>query len=152
MIKRLHMLFVLGMLLVTLFTFGWAGVASAQSPTTTATSTISQANVPAVPCYDQAFPFGPFNLRANTVYEWPGSPPWFVTTGNCRDININFSRLTASIQMQVCFIRTNQCNSWKTVSRTGVWYQIATNVLPGTSYRFGIKTTNAATIQGKIAD
>ena len=148
MIKRFRIVFVLGMLLATLCTFGWASVASAHATTTAP----AQVMVPAVPCYNQAFPFGPINLAANTVYEWPGKAPWFQQNSSCLDININFSKLTHSMQMQVCFISTQKCNSWKTVSRTGTWYQIATNVLPGTNFRFGIKTTSATTMQGKIAD
>ena len=152
MIKRLRMSFVLGMFLVALFTSSWTGIASAHATTKAVTATTSQTRVPSVTCYGQASSFGSFTLNANTVYEWPGAAPWFVTSSYCLDININFSKLTHPIQMQVCFIRTQTCNSWKTVSSTGQWYQIATNVLDGTSYRFGIKTTATTTIQGQIAD
>jgi hypothetical protein len=152
MIKRLRISFVLGMFLVALFTMNWTGIASAHTTTKAAPAATSQPRAPMAACYDTAFSFGPFTLNANTVYEWPGGAPWFVTTSNCADININFSQLTHPIQMQVCFIRTNSCNSWKTVSQTGTWYQIATSVLDGTSYRFGIKTTSTTTIKGEIAD
>jgi hypothetical protein len=139
-------------LLMTL-TFVIQGTALAQSSTRTATTITSQAEAPSVTCYGQAFAFGPFSLDANSVYLYPSQAPWFVTTGNCQDININFSELTHPIQMQVCFIRTGTCNSWKTVSQTGTWYQIATSVLAGTTYRFGIKTgASATTIKGQIAD
>ncbi len=96
---------------------------------------------------------GPFSLAANTVYEWPGGAPWFVTSGNCQSISINFSQLTHPVQMQVCFISTNSCNAWQMVSSTGTQYPIATGVSGGTSYRFGIKTgASATTIAGKVVD
>jgi hypothetical protein len=96
---------------------------------------------------------GTQTLNANTVYELPGGAPWFVTTAFCQDINVNFSQLTQPIQMQVCFIRTNTCNAWQTVSSTGRWYQIATTVLDGTNYRFGLKTGGSATtFTGQVAD
>ena len=105
----------------------------------------------AVTCYGQAFNFGPFTLEPD-VYVYPSEPPWFTTSPYCSDINVKFSRLTAPIQMQVCFIRTGTCNSWKSISRENQWYVIATDVLDGTEYRFGIKTTETTTIQGAVAD
>lgn len=153
MIKYLRISLALGLLLAVLFTFGWTGTASASSTTRTVTTTTSQATSPlATTCFGGAFTNGPFTLSANTVFLLPSQAPWFVTTGVCLDINVNFSELTAPMQMQVCFIRTGTCNSWKTVSKTGTWYQIATNVLGGTQYRFGIKTTQKVTYKMKIAD
>jgi hypothetical protein len=123
-----------------------AASVSASASTTTAAS---QTTGPQVTCYGGKVLYGPFSLKANTIYLWPGSAPWFRTSGRCLDINVNFTELTASMQMQVCFenIPKPYCNSWKTVSHTGTWYQIATNVLAGTDFRFGLKTTSALTYE-----
>jgi hypothetical protein len=104
-------------------------------------------------CYGGEVLSGPASLKANTIYELPGAAPWFRTSGRCADINVEFTELTAPIQMQVCFENISQpyCNSWKTVSATGTWYQIATSVLTGTDFRFGIKTTSAATYKMYVA-
>jgi hypothetical protein len=107
----------------------------------------------ATTCYGGEVLYGPFSLHSNSTYLWPVSAPWFQTSGRCQDINVNFTELTAPMQMQVCFenISKPYCNSWKTVSHTGTWYQIATSVLAGTDFRFGIKTTSAVTYKVYVA-
>jgi hypothetical protein len=111
----------------------------------------AHATQPLASCYSTARSYGPYTLGAN-VYLFPSKAPWFVTTSACRDINVNFSSLTAPIQVQVCFIRTNSCNAWKTVDHTNQWYVIASNVLNNTSYRFGLKTTRTTTLKVSVAD
>jgi hypothetical protein len=114
-------------------------------PTPTASAPMQPAPTPQPTPTCGTTGLGPFSLAANTVYEWPGGAPWFVTSANCQNIKINMSKLTHPVQLQVCFISTGSCNAWQTVSSTGTWYQIATGVSGGTSYRFGIKTGGSAT-------
>jgi hypothetical protein len=104
-------------------------------------------------CYGGEVLYGVTSLKANTTYLLPGSAPWIQTSGRCADINVEFAELTAPMQMQVCFENISQpyCNSWKTVSATGTWYQIATSVLTGTDFRFGLKTTSAVTYHMYVA-
>jgi hypothetical protein len=147
MIRHVRMSLILGLLLATLSTFAWTGIASAH-PTTNAVPTTLANNT----CLGGGFFNGPFTLEENTTFALPGGPPWFVKRSLCNDINVNFSQLTASMQMQVCFISTNTCNSWKTVSQTGMWYVIASSVRNLTQYRFGIRTTSEVTYKMHIAD
>ena len=150
--KRFSLLGSILLMAMLFFTFG-TNAASAHAASVNASAHAYTANTPDTTCYGGEVLYGPFNLKANTIYLWPAKAPWFQTSGRCLDINVNFTELTHSMQMQVCFenIAHPYCNSWKTVSHTGTWYQIATNVLAGTDFRFGLKTTSALTYEVYLA-
>lgn len=141
MIKRLRVPFVLGMLLAAVLVFGAFTYAPAV-PSASAHSSLL-----ATTCYGQAVNPGTYNLGAGTY----ALTPWYTTTAYCNDINVKPIVMTHPVQMQVCFYSTNQCNSWKTVNSLNQWYVIASSVLNGTKYRFGVRTTTATTLQFLVA-
>jgi hypothetical protein len=102
-------------------------------------------------CYNQSMSLGPYALSSN-VYLLPAQAPWLSTTTLCHGINVKFNQLTAPIQIQVCFIATQNCNAWADITTTNQWYQLVTNIPASTSYRFGIKSTQNTTIQFAIAN
>jgi hypothetical protein len=129
-----------------------AAISASTHAVTMTTSRTASPLATTTTCYGGEVLYGPFSLNANTLYFWPGSGS-VQTSGRCQDININFTQLTASMQMRVCFDNISQpyCNSWKTVSHTGTWYLIATSVLAGTSFHFQIQTTSAVTFKAYVA-
>jgi hypothetical protein len=145
MIKSLRVPFVLGMLLAAVLVFGTFTYAPAVP------SASAHSFSPAVTCYGQAV-YSPSSSSVWTLGVGTyAMTPWYTTTSYCNDINIYPTVLTHPIQMQVCFYSTNQCNSWKTVSSLNQWYVIASSVLDGTTYRFGVRTTVSTNLQYLVA-
>jgi eukaryotic-like serine/threonine-protein kinase len=120
--------------------------ATAQVTYAAATAT-AQANAA---CYNQNMSLGPYALSSN-IYLLPSHDPWLSTSSICHSVNVKFSQLTAPIQMQICFIDTRNCNDWTDITTTNQWYQLTANVPAKISYRFGIKSTQNATIQFTFA-
>lgn len=122
------------------------------TPTPTVQPTVdvpATATAQTAACFDQASSLGPYTFSP-AVYLLPSQTPWFSTSSRCKNISVNFSQLTAPVQIQVCFT-DKDCKAWVSINNTKQWYVLATNPAAQTSYRFGINATKQTTIQFAVA-
>jgi serine/threonine protein kinase len=119
------------------------------TPTPTIQPTVDVSATATAACFDQASSLGPYTFSP-AVYLLPSKTPWFSTSSRCKNISVNFSQLTAPVQIQVCFT-DKDCKAWVSINNTNQWYVLATNPAAQTSYRFGINATKQTTIQFAVA-
>jgi eukaryotic-like serine/threonine-protein kinase len=119
------------------------------TPTPTIQPTVDVSATATAACFDQASSLGPYTFSP-AVYLLPSKTPWFSTSSGCKNISVNFSQLTAPVQIQVCFT-DKDCKAWVSINNTNQWYVLATNPAAQTAYRFGINATKQTTIQFAVA-
>ncbi|WP_066947021.1 hypothetical protein [Streptomyces lushanensis] len=76
----------------------------------------------------------------------PSRTDHYTTSPRCGDINFRVaqtSNTSFNALVRVCFVRTGECNGWKSYRWGNDWLVIASNVLDNTTFRVEIQSAES---------